>query len=140
MPTSRIGLKSTFSAECELQLTARHAQKLGLLSYCSNAASADFWTRESWLKDCLRQSNKLTLSSGPKAGSAAGVGIAIGDGQVFQQACSRGRCRFSQAECADTAIQAGHGLQCKKHHGVCEPKQEFECTRGCSRVSSSACD
>jgi len=85
-----LALMLTFPAGCELQLTARHAQKLGLLSYCSNAASADFWTRESWLKDCLRQSNKLTLSSGPKAGSAAGVGIAIGDGQFVQQACSRG--------------------------------------------------
>ena len=113
MPISRIGLKSTFSAGCELQLTARHAQKLGLLSYCSNAASADFWTRESWLKDCLRQSNKLTLSSGPKAGSAAGVGIAIGDGQVVQQACSRGAvsiftggvCGYSNSSRSRIAVQ-----------------------------------
>ena len=85
-----LALKLTVPAGCELQLTARHAQKFGLLSYCSNAASADFWTRESWLKDCLRQSNKLPLSSGPRAGSAAGVGIAIGDGQVVQQTCGRG--------------------------------------------------
>lgn len=82
---------------CELPLTARHAQKFGLRSYCSNAASADFCTRESWHNDCLRQSNRLTLSSGPSGDIGAGIPFL-----EFRVTCKR---------CCDSVESARRKLQ-----------------------------